>query len=192
LAQNVGVDLGKLADEQSLLNDAVEAEIKKLPVDQRDQLQPLLDAVELAADDPEGLAIAKKALVDEILKIGGSTATRMEPFFDDIDPTDPLEDIDDRLRDGFRDTIAAIKAWSAAPPTAPALSSSNSYATSSGGTPEFRALGVIANRLASIETTIQRGDKANAAATYTTGNKQAAAIDRTARAQNAGRLVMSE
>jgi len=195
LAQNVGVDLGQLANAQSLLNDAIEAEIKKLPEDQRLKLKPLLDAVEASADDPAGLAIAKQALVDEILKIGGSTAVLMEPFFDDIDPTDPLTNIDDRLRDGFRDTIAAIKAWNTAPPAsgpAPAFANSASYATTSGGSPELRALGAIAGRLNSIENTIQRGDRANMAATYNTGNKQAAATDRSTRANNAGRLVMSE
>jgi hypothetical protein len=203
LADNVGVDLGQLADDQSLLNDALESVISGLPEGQRDELQPLLDAVEQAADDPAGLVAAKKALVDEILKIGGSTAVKMEPFFDEIDPTDPLRDIDDRLRDGFRDTIAAINGQGLGiplPQAAPPLASGNfaSYSATTiaganaGTTPEFRALGVIAGRLASIEQTIQKGDKANMMATQDGSAKQAAAIERSARAQSAGRLVMSD
>lgn len=97
LATNVGVDLGALADDQSLLNDALEVEIGKLPAAQRDQLQGLLDAVEDAADDPEGLRAAKLALEAAIIKIGGDTRTALAPYFDDIDPTDPLNEAKDLI-----------------------------------------------------------------------------------------------
>ncbi|MGL4574238.1 MAG: hypothetical protein ACRCV9_05555, partial [Burkholderiaceae bacterium] len=93
LAAEVGVQLGTLADRQSLLNDAVEAEIALLPDAQRSKLQPLLDAVEKAADNPEALAIAERNLVDGINKIGGATKDALSPYFDDIDPTDYLADL---------------------------------------------------------------------------------------------------
>jgi hypothetical protein len=85
-------------------------EIAKLPQDQRDKLEPLLHAMELAADDPEGLVAAKLALELAINAIGGSTRDALAPYFDDIDPTDPLRDIENQLRSGFGDVVSAINA----------------------------------------------------------------------------------
>ena len=193
LAENVGVDLGQLADDQSLLNDALESVISGLPEGQRDELQPLLDAVEQAADNPEGLAAARAALVEAIGSSGVELSNLLAPYFDEIDPLDPLLGIDSTLRGGFADVVTAINNLSTTPPatniTPTALGAIPSGANV---TPEFRALGVIAGRLASIEQTIQKGDKANMMATQDGSAKQAAAIERSSRAQSAGRLVMSD
>ena len=108
VAAAVGVTLGALGDRQSLLNDSVEAAIDLLPKSQRDQLQPLLDQVEASADDPEGLKVARDALVNRILKIGGEAAEALAPFFDEIDPVDALVGIDGVLRAGFGDMLLAI------------------------------------------------------------------------------------
>ncbi len=108
IAEAVGATLGELGDRQSLLNDSVEAAIALLPADQRAQLQPLLDAVEASADDPEGLKVARDALVNRILKIGGEAADALAPFFDEIDPVDALVGIDGVLRAGFSDMLLAI------------------------------------------------------------------------------------
>ena len=108
LADEVGISLGSLADAQSLLNDALEAEIAALPLSQREQLQPLLDAVEASADNPAGLVIAQAALEAAIADIGGQAAANLAPYFDNIDPIDPLLSIDAVLRGGFDDVVTAI------------------------------------------------------------------------------------
>lgn len=110
VAAAVGATLGTLGDRQSLLNDSVEAAIALLPEGQRAQLQPLLDQVEASADDPEGLKVARDALVNRILKIGGEAADALAPFFDEIDPVDTLIGIDGVLRAGFGDLLLAIGA----------------------------------------------------------------------------------
>lgn len=109
LSTEVGVDLGSLADAQSLLNDALEAEIGLLPKGQADQLQPLLSALEAAADDPAGLARAQLALETAIAAIGGQAANSLQPYFDLIDPIDPLLSIDGTLRDGFKNVVDTLK-----------------------------------------------------------------------------------
>lgn len=132
LASEVGVELGSLADEQSLLNDALEAEIAALPQSQRDELQPLLDAVEASADNPEGLAIAQAALEAKIIEIGGDAANKLSPFFDNIDPIAPLESIYGALHTGFGDLVTATNAVEEAvrniQPIAPAPNVGGSFA----------------------------------------------------------------
>lgn len=115
LAQNVSVDLGALSTDQSLINAALEAEIRKLPADQAGRLQPLLDAVEQAAlsGGPEKINAAILALEAETRAIGGETANRLAPFLDGIDPTDPLRGIDSAIRSGFSAANLSLSSISA-------------------------------------------------------------------------------
>lgn len=87
LAANVGVDLGALADRQSLLNDALEAQIEELPADQRDQLAPLLAAVENAADTA-GVEAGIEAMEDAINAMAPSLRDQLAPYFEGVDPVD--------------------------------------------------------------------------------------------------------
>lgn len=65
LASGVGVSLGALADEQSLMNDALEQTIDSLPGEFRDRLRGYLEAIEDAtteADANEAIAEAEAAI----------------------------------------------------------------------------------------------------------------------------------
>ncbi|MGL4574720.1 MAG: hypothetical protein ACRCV9_08020, partial [Burkholderiaceae bacterium] len=141
LARSVGVELGELADEQSLLNDSLEAAIATLPQDQRDRLQPLLDAVEAAADNPDGLAIARAALVDAIVDIGGDTADLLGPLFSEINPTDPLDNVAFSVSVGARDTVIAINAVESAIEGLGAIISALDLSPSPPPAPERQAAG---------------------------------------------------
>lgn len=92
LAQSLGVDLGALADSQSLLNDALEAQINALPEAQRDQLAPLLAAVE----DAVGEADANNAIFDlegAVRDLSPELRDLFAPFFDNIDPSQLPPDV---------------------------------------------------------------------------------------------------
>lgn len=90
LAANVGVDLGSLADRQSLLNDALEAQIAELPEGQRDQLEPLLRAVEDAAalGDTQGVEDGVSALEAAVNELAPSLREQLAPYFEGVDPID--------------------------------------------------------------------------------------------------------
>lgn len=110
LAQNLGVDLGALSTDQSLINAALESEIAKLPADQAARLQPLLDDVERAAatGGPDKVNAAIAVLTNAAQEIGGDAAFKLAPYLDDIDPTNPLNNIDTALRSGLRDANATL------------------------------------------------------------------------------------
>lgn len=92
LASGVGVSLGTLADEQSLLNDALEQTINGLPVEFRDRLREYLTAIEQAtteADANEAVAAAEAA----INLLPADIRDLLAPFFEGVSsPTDDLLD----------------------------------------------------------------------------------------------------
>ncbi|HEU4616386.1 MAG TPA: hypothetical protein VFS15_30010, partial [Kofleriaceae bacterium] len=93
LAQSVGVDLGDLADAQSLLNQALGDTIGQLPEAQRDQLQPLFDAIANATTEADAnAAIANlEAAVNEM---GGDTANALAPYLPNVFPQEALDQLD--------------------------------------------------------------------------------------------------
>jgi len=92
LASGVGVSLGTLADEQSLLNDALEQTINGLPTEFRDRLQGYLTAIEDAtteADANAAIAAAEAA----INLLPADIRDLLAPFFGGVSsPTDDLLD----------------------------------------------------------------------------------------------------
>jgi len=91
LADNLGVALGALSDTQSLLNDALETRISELPDGMRDQLEPLLRAVENAADGTERDA-ALSVLERSALALPIAQRNALAPFFDNINPVSELQE----------------------------------------------------------------------------------------------------
>lgn len=95
LAGSVGISLGSLADRQSLLNDALEAEISGLPQGQRDLLEPLLRDVEEAAalGDTAGVEAGIDAMEDAIAEMAPELRDQLAPFFLGIRPADPATEL---------------------------------------------------------------------------------------------------
>lgn len=76
----VGVDLGLLADRQSLLNDALEERILDLPEGQRDELLPLFRSLEDAAS-PEEVEARLQSLRAAVLGLPDGLQGALAPFF---------------------------------------------------------------------------------------------------------------
>ncbi|MEO7916319.1 MAG: hypothetical protein ABIR16_01645, partial [Dokdonella sp.] len=93
LAMSVGVDLGSLADAQSLLNDALENTINGLPTGTRDQLQPLLEAVENATNEADANA-AIAALNAAVNLLAPDIRNLLAPYLEGVFPVDALDDLD--------------------------------------------------------------------------------------------------
>jgi hypothetical protein len=210
LARNVGVDLGQLSTDQSLINAALEAEIKKLPKDQRDKLQPLLDAVEEAArvGGPEEINKAIKTLEDATKGVGGAAATALAPFLDGIDPTDPLLEIDSAVRELWRPgsyldqinaNIAELLRIAVPQPEAPAAVIAT---TTTPGRAQASTITIVPDntaliseikktneRLVALENTVRNGDRANVNATNTAAAVVANSSEKIAAKP---KLVMSE
>lgn len=91
LADQLDISLGSLADSQSLLNDALESQLQLLPPDLRDELGPLLLAIENATNDADANA-AIEALEDATSGLPSEYRDLLAPFFEGIDPTDPLQE----------------------------------------------------------------------------------------------------
>lgn len=91
LAGRVGISLGDLADRQSLLNDALEAEITGLPQRERDLLQPLLARVEEAAalGDTAGVEEGIGDMEAAINSLSPELRDALAPYFASIRPVDP-------------------------------------------------------------------------------------------------------
>lgn len=89
LSNQLGLELGELADAQSLLNDALEAQIGLLPPDIQAQLGPLLQAIEQATNETDANA-AIAALEAATSGLPQEYRDLLAPFFDNIDPVDPL------------------------------------------------------------------------------------------------------
>lgn len=191
LATNLGVDLGALSTDQSLINAALESAIGSLPKDQADKLQPLLDAVEDAAatGGPDKINSAIDALEDAVAAIGGGTATKLAPFFEGIDPTDPLVNIDTAVRDGLKKSNEFLERIVAAVEPQPIITPPPQQDPQRAQAPVVAELRALGQRLQSLEATVRRGDAENAQATAEGAAKIAAA-----KAAPAPRpkLVMSE
>lgn len=93
LAESVGVDLGDLADSQSLLNQSLADTIDGLPDGTRDALRPLLQAITEATNEADANA-AIQALKDATEDLPDEQKAALEPYFEQIDPTDQLDDLD--------------------------------------------------------------------------------------------------
>lgn len=90
LGNSVGVDLGQLADEQSLLNDALEQTISSLPIEFRERLRGYLEAIENATTEAD----ANQAIEDAEAAINLMPAgirDMLAPFFTGVSsPTNLL------------------------------------------------------------------------------------------------------
>lgn len=84
LASSVGVDLGALGDEQSLLNDALEAQLVALGPKINDYLGPLLSNVENAVTEADANA-AIAELEAAVSKLPPGVQDALAPFLPNID-----------------------------------------------------------------------------------------------------------
>jgi len=120
LSAQVGVDLGSLSDSQSLLNDALEAQISTLPDAERDALGPLLAQVEAAAalGDTAAVTAGIGTMETAISAMAPGIRDELAPFFDAIKPVDytqldALTFIDSNTADLLtkaKDQLAELKA----------------------------------------------------------------------------------
>lgn len=94
LAEEVGVSLGDLADAQSLLNQALAAQIESLPAEHADELRPLLRAIE-EASTPEEQVAAIEALEAATLGLPDEYRNALAPYLAGVDPA--LQDIRSEL-----------------------------------------------------------------------------------------------
>lgn len=84
LATSVGVDLGLLSQAQSIMNDALEAQINALPEQSASFLAPLLAAIESATTEADARA-AIAEMEAAILTLPADQANLLAPFFDGIE-----------------------------------------------------------------------------------------------------------
>lgn len=88
LADQLGLALGQLNDTQSLLNDAFEFQLNGLPEEFRNQLEPLLRAVEQAAG-PEQQVAAIDALEEATNALPEEFRLQLAPYLSGVDPITP-------------------------------------------------------------------------------------------------------
>lgn len=93
MTTQLGIDLGDLADSQSLLNDAVEDAIEDLPAAQRDELRPLLRAVETATTAADANA-AINALHGGVNELPEDLRAQLAPLLDDLPPASAYNELD--------------------------------------------------------------------------------------------------
>lgn len=93
LATSLGVSLGALADQQSLLNQALAAEIASLPAEQSAALAPLLEAISAATTEADANT-AIQALEDAVNLLAPDIRTQLAPYLADVFPADALSDLD--------------------------------------------------------------------------------------------------
>lgn len=91
LGENVGAELGHLAQAQSLLNDALETRIDALPEGFRDSLAASLRAVENAAEGTERDA-ALAALEALTSRLPIEQRNQLAPFFDNINVVSEVQE----------------------------------------------------------------------------------------------------
>lgn len=93
LSTALSIDLGSLADSQSLLNEALREQIVGLPEDQAAALAPLLDAVANATTEADAnTAIA--ALEDAINLLGPDIRNQLAPYFENVFPSQALSELE--------------------------------------------------------------------------------------------------
>lgn len=107
LADRLGLALGELTDTQSLLNDAFELELDGLPTEFRDQLEPLLRAVEVASS-PEETNTALDELNEATNALPEEFRLQLAPYLTNVDPITPdLANELDYLSDIYDNSDAA-------------------------------------------------------------------------------------
>lgn len=80
----LGVEVGRLENATSLVNDAFERTLGRMPQEVRDSIDPLLRAYETAGS-PEQRAEARAALVDAVDQLPPALRAALAPFLDEID-----------------------------------------------------------------------------------------------------------
>lgn len=93
LSTSVGVDLGSLADGQSLLNQALAATIDDLPAAQRDQLAPLLQAITNATSEADANA-AIAALEGATNDLPAQFRNQLAPYLANVFPASATSSLD--------------------------------------------------------------------------------------------------
>jgi len=85
LAESVGASLGALADDQSLLNDALEATIAQLPSGIASDLDAMLTAIEQSTDAGTREELLN-SMVEFIQTLPADQSELLAPYFEQIDP----------------------------------------------------------------------------------------------------------
>lgn len=93
LSASVGVDLGNLADSQSLLNQALQAEVAKLPTGQSTALQPYLDAITNATNEADANE-AIGELSDYVNELAPNIRNQLAPYLANVFPVAAMDDLD--------------------------------------------------------------------------------------------------
>lgn len=93
IATSVGADLGNLADAQSLLNQALQAEILKLPDDQARALQEYFDNIVAATSEADANE-AIDTMAGYINSLDADIRDQLAPYFDKVFPAKALTDLD--------------------------------------------------------------------------------------------------
>lgn len=137
LTDQLGISLGSLADANSYLNDALEGAINEQPPEIRDQLTPLLHAIETATSEADANA-AIGALEDAVNTIGGATAVALSPYLDNVDPPSMADQIAamQHIDDATSTYLPQINSWLEQIANSPFSQPSQSYAQGSAGLSE--------------------------------------------------------
>ena len=93
LSASVGVDLGNLADSQSLLNQALQAEVAKLPAGQGTALKPYLDAITNATNEADANE-AIEELGTYVNTLAPDIRNQLAPYLSNVFPADAMDDLD--------------------------------------------------------------------------------------------------
>jgi hypothetical protein len=88
LSESLGIDLGKLTDVNSPIFQALSQKVGDIGGDTSTELQPYLDAIKNASSE-EDKNLAVKALRDHVDTLAPDIKNQLAPFFDDITPADP-------------------------------------------------------------------------------------------------------
>jgi hypothetical protein len=92
LAESLGIDLGKLTDVNSPIFVALQTKVGDIGGDTSTELQPYLDAIKNATSE-EDKNLAVKALRDHVDTLAPDIKNQLAPFFDDIVPADPNDQL---------------------------------------------------------------------------------------------------
>ncbi|MFA5589791.1 MAG: tape measure protein [Lysobacteraceae bacterium] len=92
IATSVGADLGSLADSQSLLNQALQGEIDKLPDDQARALQEYFDNIVAATSEADANE-AIDTMAGYINSLDADIREELAPYFDKVFPAKALTDL---------------------------------------------------------------------------------------------------
>ena len=109
LANAVGVSLGELTETNSLLNDAFEAELSRLPQEIQDELFPLLRAVESAVGEADANS-AINALRNNVSNLAPEFANSLAGFLNlDYSIAEPLASLEDVITEYSEEQIDLLE-----------------------------------------------------------------------------------